>query len=53
MQEAATCHSLRWTRKEDWPQRAEVHVKGMNAVSPRLAASHTQNAKVLNLLPAL
>ena len=24
----------RWTRKQDWPQTAEVHVKGMNSVSP-------------------
>ena len=34
MQEAAICHSLRWTRKQDWPQISEIHIRGMNSVSP-------------------
>ena len=43
----------RWKRKQDGPQRAEVHMKGMNSESPRLASSHTQNAKYLKLTPDL
>ena len=34
MQEPAFCHPLRWRRKLDWPQITEVHMKGMNSVSP-------------------
>ena len=25
--------AAKWTRKQDWPQIAEVHVKGVNSVS--------------------
>ena len=33
-----------------WPQRAEVHIKGMISVSPESGSSHTQkNAKFINL----
>ena len=31
----------------------EVHMEGMNSVSPELASSLTQNAKFLNLNPDL
>ena len=34
MQEAAICHSLRWTRKQDWPQIDGMHMKELNSVSP-------------------
>ena len=31
---ACGMQEARWTMKPDWPQRAEVHLIGMNSVSP-------------------
>ena len=43
----------RETRKRDWPQTAEMHLKGMNSVSRDACIFHTYNAKFLNLIPDL
>ena len=46
--EVTICHFLRWTRKGTWPQKAGMHVKGKNSVSPE--GLHLPIHKILNSL---
>ena len=55
---AGAMQEARWTKKQDWPQIAEVYMKGMNTVSPetwlfRLPAPFVANSYIawLPLLP--
>ena len=50
---AGGMQEARWTRKQDWLQTAEVHLRGRNSISPGAWSSHTDSAKFLNLIPDL